>query len=414
MKILDTKIISNFIWRALQMFGKEGVSFFFLILSVTYLSPWDFGLYNYIIAIVFFLIIFSDFGISTAASRYVAQSIELKDGAHKKLFFNATILISALSFIVFLILFLIELFIKPEIFNLAYIILPLIVLTPLSALLDGIYRGKKEFKKLTLITIVSGVISVLFGYFLVLYFDLLGALISQLLLYILFTSLCILSLRDIELVFDKSIIKEISGYSFVIGLSNVSFFLFSRINVLIIGYYGYIIEVGNFELVNKVILIMLLPYLVFAQVVSPEITALKSRKETNTLLKWYDTFILIAFLSSAVIAILVYVCVPLLTSINNPNLQNVELILLFKIMLISFVSQSMSIIASIGFSTSSGHAKLNLYFLLFFGLLNVLLSVYFTRSIGYLGAVYTGIIIKVVSDVIFVLFYRSIIKKQYE
>lgn len=411
MKILETKILSNFFWRALQMGGKEGISFLFLVLSVSYLNPWEFGMYNYIIAIVYFLVIFSDFGISTATSRFIAQSIELKDGKDKKLFFNATLLISALSLLVFVGFFIAEFVINSEIFNLLYIIAPLIFLTPLSALLDGIYRGRKEFKKLTIITVSSGIFSALAGYFLVVYMGLVGALYAQLILYAIFTFSCVVTLRNVEFKFDRAIIKDISGYSALIGLANISFFLFSRINVLIIGYFGYIVEVGNFELVNKIILVMLLPYLVLAQVISPEITSLKSRNETKILLKWYDLFTLFTFFSSLLVALIVYTAIPFLANIDNPNFQNADLLSLFKLMLVTFVSQSMSVVASIGFSTASGHAKINLYFLLFFGILNVILSIYFTKNIGYIGAVYVGILIKIISDLIFIVYYRSLIKK---
>ncbi len=65
--------IHNFIWRSLQILGQNGITFLIFILFARLLSLYEFGLYNYVLAIVFFLVIFWDFGISTATSKYVAE-----------------------------------------------------------------------------------------------------------------------------------------------------------------------------------------------------------------------------------------------------------------------------------------------------------------------------------------------------
>ena len=65
--------IHNLIWRGLQVLGKQGVIFAILILAAKLLDPYTFGVYNYILAIILFLVMFGDFGISTATSKYVAE-----------------------------------------------------------------------------------------------------------------------------------------------------------------------------------------------------------------------------------------------------------------------------------------------------------------------------------------------------
>ena len=52
---------------------KDGVNFVIFILAAKLLSPYEFGVYNYVLAAIFFLILFGDFGISMAASKYVAE-----------------------------------------------------------------------------------------------------------------------------------------------------------------------------------------------------------------------------------------------------------------------------------------------------------------------------------------------------
>ena len=65
--------ILNVFWRGLQLAVKDGVSFVIFILAAKLLNPYDFGVYNYVLAVIFFLILFGDFGISVAASKYVAE-----------------------------------------------------------------------------------------------------------------------------------------------------------------------------------------------------------------------------------------------------------------------------------------------------------------------------------------------------
>src|SRR3989344_5375397 len=85
--------IHNFIWRSLQIFGKQGITFFIFIICAKLLTSNEFGVYNYILAAIFFLIIFGDFGISAATSKYVAEySVTDKDKL-RYILFNSLIII---------------------------------------------------------------------------------------------------------------------------------------------------------------------------------------------------------------------------------------------------------------------------------------------------------------------------------
>ena len=70
---VHSEIIKNFFWRALQISGKQGITFIIFILCAKLLSIEDFGSLNYLLAIIYLLVIFSDFGISTSASKYIAE-----------------------------------------------------------------------------------------------------------------------------------------------------------------------------------------------------------------------------------------------------------------------------------------------------------------------------------------------------
>ena len=92
--------IHNFIWRSLQIFAKQGITFLIFILCAKLLTPYEFGVYNYALAIIFFLIMFGDFGISTATSKYVAEYNATDKNKLKLILFNSGIIILGLTIIV--------------------------------------------------------------------------------------------------------------------------------------------------------------------------------------------------------------------------------------------------------------------------------------------------------------------------
>src|SRR3990167_8446862 len=96
----NKETIYNFVWRSLQIFGKQGITLLIFILCAKLLSPYDFGIYNYVLAIIFFLIIFGDFGISTATSKYVAEYNVTDKNKLKSVLFNSGIIIFGLTVLI--------------------------------------------------------------------------------------------------------------------------------------------------------------------------------------------------------------------------------------------------------------------------------------------------------------------------
>src|SRR3989344_190829 len=146
--------IHNFIWRSLQVFGKQGITFLIFILCAKMLSPYEFGIYNYVLTIIFFLIIFGDFGISTAASKYVAEYNVTDKNKLKAVLFNSGIIILGLTIIITILTLIIgPLYLKDKYIYVFYL-LPLVFLAPMTSLYDGIYRGLKKFKQLAIISTI--------------------------------------------------------------------------------------------------------------------------------------------------------------------------------------------------------------------------------------------------------------------
>jgi O-antigen/teichoic acid export membrane protein len=99
----NNSIKDDFLWRSSQVFVKEGVSLALFIASAVYLSPEVFGNYSYIMALAFFIVMFSDFGLSTATSTMVAEYDDKNSQTVQKIFSTAiTIVICAATLLAIL------------------------------------------------------------------------------------------------------------------------------------------------------------------------------------------------------------------------------------------------------------------------------------------------------------------------
>ena len=407
---IHKETIHNFIWRSLQIFGKQGVTFLIFILSAKFLTPFDFGIYNYALAIIFFLIMFGDFGISTAASKYVTEYNVTDKSKLRGVLFNSGLIICALTFgITIITLIFGPIYLKEKYVYVLYI-LPLVFFAPMTSLYDGVYRGLKKFKQLSAISIAVGLISIIFVYCLVKYYGLVGALVSQNIFYlILLISLC-LGYTEFNFKFDRNIIKNIGNYSMVIGLAGFGFFLYSKVNILILGYFGYIPEIGYYELINKIFLLLIIPFTILSQVISPIVTEICSNNNIDKLLIKFKKYMLFSFFGGFVIMLITILLTPLIFKYALTQYYNDATLNVLYILAILIISQSMGVVAAVGFSTPSGHAKLNLYFLIIFGIINVPFSILLTKSFGFMGIIYSTLIIKLLTDILFIYVYYFKIK----
>jgi O-antigen/teichoic acid export membrane protein len=406
----NRETIHNFIWRSLQTFGKQGITFLIFILCAKLLTPYDFGIYNYALAIIFFLIIFGDFGISTATSKYVAEYNVTDKNKLKSVLFNSGIIILGLTIIISVLTLIIGPWYLKDKYIYVLFLLPLIFLAPMTSLYDGIYRGLKKFKQLAIISLIVGLFSLSFVYILIKTYGLVGALIAQNLFYlILFIALAV-GYREFHFKWNKEVMKQITNYSIIIGIASVGYFLFTRINDLILGHFNLIVEIGYYELVNKIFMILVIPFTILSQVIAPNITQLYSKKDFKEVLYQYKKYLLLSFFLSLLLAIITWFLFPVVINLFLKKYDNLIVINSIRMLLIILVSQCIVSIASIGFSTASGHAKLNMYWLLIFGAINVPLGIIFVTMFGYIGIIYTTVIIKLSSDVTFILYYYKKLK----
>jgi O-antigen/teichoic acid export membrane protein len=383
--------INNVIWRTIQIIGKQGTALLIFFMSAIFLSPFDFGLLNYLIAVLSLLVVFCDFGISSATSKYTT---EYKVKASKKL--NSILFsVSLVVVIIALVISLIIVFFGRSVFdeNYLYILyfLPFLFLVPLSSVADGYYRGLKEFKKLSIITVIVGPISLIVSYFLIKEYLLIGAIISQNLLFLLLTVSLFVLRKDFKLNFNKKVLRTIIGYSVIIGLGEIGYFLYSTIDVLILEQFGYVLEIGYYQIANKIFSVIIIPFAIMGQVIAPNITKLVSKKRYDLVRKKYVKHLYFFLAVGVLLSIVLYLVYPTLLDLFLSKYFIEESVTIFNWLLIMLPMYIIARFLSQGYLVSSGNAKYNLL-MIPFGILNIVLNYIFIAHYGFIGVVYSTII----------------------
>jgi len=381
--------IHNFVWRSLQTFGQGSITFLIFILCAKLLTPYDFGIYSYVLAMVFFLIMFGDFGISTATSKYVAEYNLTDKNKLKSILFNSAVIILGLTVLIAIL----TLIFGPGYLKEKYIyllwILPLIFLVPMTALYDGVYRGLKKFRQLAIISIAVGLLSMSFVYILIKNYGLMGALISQNLFYMVLVAALASGYRDYNLTWNRGVMKEITRYSVLIGISTLGYFLFSRVGIIILGHYNYIEQIASYELLNKIFMIALLPFQILGMIIAPNFTQDSVRKEHKKIFHKFKRYFVIFLIIAAVFTIISYIFLPLIISLFFNKYYNSTLFVMLLPVILIYALQVYCATINTGIVVSTGDAGLFSYPNLIAGVLNIILSLALLKYFGFMGVIYS-------------------------
>lgn len=404
----------NFIWRILQTGGKQGVSFVIFLIATYYISKEEMGIYNYVFAALNLLVIFADFGISTATSKYVAEYNTINKERLKRVFFNISLVVSSIAVVVSVLVCLFGKIWFGEYFKYVLYALPIIFFSPLSSLYDGIYRGLRKFKELAIISLSSGGIVIVAAVVLVLKFGLTGALITQDILYILLFFVLALRYRSFEMKFDKVVITEIFKYSLAFGIATLGYYLFSKVNVFILGQYNFMEEIATYELLNKIFNIFLLPATILGQVLAPYVTelfALKKYKEVKGqylfISKW---LIVMSVLFIPVTIILIRMGIKWFL----PQYDNELLYVLLVPVVITYAKDVYGAPINAGFIVATGDAAIMTIQNIVSGGLNVVLSIFAIQRYGYMGLIWVTFVVQIISLIVLQLVYIKRLKKYAE
>ena len=403
--------LCNFFWRSLQLAGKQGIVFIIFTICAKLLSPYEFGVYNYVLAILFFLIMFGDFGISTATSKYVAQYSATEKEKLSSVLFNSGMIIFVLTILVtFITLLAGPSYLKDKYIYVLYL-LPLIFLSPMTSLYDGIYRGLKRFKQLAIISITIGLFSAGFVYLLIKNYGLIGALLSQNLFYLILLVGLALGYTDYNFRFNRTVIIEIGRYSFMVGISFVGYYLFSRVAVIILGKYNYLNEIAVYELLNRIFMLLLVPFTILGTVIAPNFTEYYATRRYELIISKFLKYFFIFLGISTIFALLSYFILPIvIATFFREYSNNIFSNMLIPVTLI-YASQVYCVTINAGIIVATGHASLFTYPNLLAGALNIILSLILLNSFGYMGVIYSTLISNILIIIILHRIYYLRLKK---
>lgn len=411
-KFKKNKELSNsFIWRLVQVLGKQGTSAIMFFIATFFLTKEDMGVYNYVFSVLSLLVIFSDFGISTATSKYVTEYNTVNKEKLKKVFFNSGLIIFVISLLVtlFTLIYGQELF--PKYYEYILIALPLVLVSPMSSLLDGIYRGLKKFKMLSLISLANGVVGILVSYFLVTKYGLGGAIFAQSIFFLTYTLILIFLHKGYEFKIDRKVLKDIGLYSLSFGIATLGFYLFSKVNILILGRYDLLEEIAVYELLNKIYTVYLIPFTVLGQVLAPTIVEVFSLKKYTFVINTFKKLLLYLLIIALVFIPISMAITKILIQLLLPQYSNGILLALLFPIAITYAKMIPGSAINSGLITSTGHAGIMAVQNVISGVLNVVINIFVIKEYGYIGVVWVTFWIQLISVVVLYVVYYLKLKR---
>ena len=175
--------------------------------------------------------------------------------------------------------------------------------------------------------------------------------------------------------------------------------------------FGYIVEIGIYEGVFKFISFIILPITVASQVVAPDVARWFSKKRIDIVLQKALRYTLFTFafsLSMSVVSLLLF---PFIFNIILPHHDLNQIAVLFYVFIVVYIFQGVAHMIANGFSLFTGHARYNAVLLVIFGVLNIILNIWFITYKGFTGLILNKLLIGVVSNTVFlIIYFRKLIK----
>lgn len=403
-----SEIIINLFWRSLQMFGKQGITFLIFIMCSKLLGPYDFGVYNYVLAAVLFLVMFCDFGISTATSKYVSEYNASDKSKLRAIIFNSGLLV----FVVTILITVIILLIGPWYFKDKYIyvlyLLPLIFVIPMTSLYDGVYRGLKKFKELALISLIVGAFSTVFVYILITKLGLFGAFISQISFYFFLLAGLYFGYRELNFKINIKVVIDIGRYSLIYGVAIVGNYFFIKFGVLILGHYNYIEQIAVYELINRIFMILLLPFTLLGQVVAPNFVEYYLRGEYKKIYNKSIKYSVIFLICGVVLSIFLFCFLPYIFKLFFEPYYSIEYFHnIFLLCSLVFMTNVWSATFDSGILIPTGYAGLMARVYTIGAVFSVIISLCLVRYFGYIGVIVSFFICNLMFTTILRVLYLS-------
>ena len=288
----NRSLTENTLWGIYGEFFSRAIKFMQLILIANYLSVEGMGLFNYSIATAGMLSVFYDFGILVVATKNNTQA-----ATHGNLapYFLLKCLTSTIGFLIFIILLSVG-FVQNENTSVIVILVASVIVSDIANLILASYRSKKDFQKeakfrsLVIIAqfLASGLVLLFNG-------DLRAVSYSLLIVNI----ICLYPLVRLLVINHKNFLTNASSKLKLIFVECIPFAgmvmvgaLYTNIDVLLLGYFFGMSEVGIYAVAMKFVLGLIIVPITFIQNAQiPDLVAHNDYDEKNISALYYDWLI---------------------------------------------------------------------------------------------------------------------------
>ena len=400
-------------WRFAQGASKQLYHLGVMSLGVYYLGLDEFGRYAYLTSIVIICSLVADFGVSSSVAKYFSSESPVFNVLNEVLSF-VFVLILAVFIVVSVYLY----FINELGFSFFNIILVglCVIFSVFSSILDGVNRGLMYFDVNSKANIFSSILSFSLVYPSIYFFGLTGLVFNLMIFYFInfiYLYIKINMLWRYKINFSCSEqTKLILKYSFIIGVSSLGLILYTKADQIILGNYGYTKELGVFEMMERLLLFVLVPFGMVAQVLAPRIIkTLSSSPVSGVKMIYKITSYLIALQVICYITLIILMSYydEIILFSGRVELQQFKPIIL--ILFFVFPIRAFSIFQTQAFIIPTGHANIIMFTTILFGMLNVVLDIIFINMYGFIGVFYSTLVVIPINTIVQTVIYHFRLKK---
>lgn len=407
-------ILKDSILRALTVGSRQLVQLAMLFYGTYAVGAYEYGIYAYTLSVIFIISLILDFGVSTALLKKIA---ELSNNTYSQLSYYVNVFV----FIVFLFAVINIVFIAFEWSVLIPVISLFMVLTSLN---DAYLRGRDNFALMSLISIST--LALFAAVVALFHVDNADDLLLILLTYYISTYALSATYFFKQIFFNPKIkflsrfkftssnfLKkniELFKYSLVIGIAGVGHFLYTRVDIIVLGQFGYFEYITVYDYIDRIYLYLAVPFGIIAQALAPKLI----RMDANKRARIYSRAMMLVLVISIAIVTIALVTFHVTKDADFWISESGNMFeLVFPIALIMAATipfKSLAIFQSQAYLIPLGHARLLMNTTLFYGGLNVLLNLLFIIIFGALGIFYSTLVVTAMLFITQFLLYRKIIR----